>query len=100
MNNYQFLEVEEIEAVYLGSSANRYKRASEMIAPKSIRDICTILGDTANKKYPIFRTPRPTDQSQTLVTAMFNILEKKMDIYLKNPNEIKVPSFSLPMNII
>lgn len=100
VNNYQFLEVEEIEAVYLGSSANRYKRASEMTAPKSIRDICTILGDTANKKYPIFRTSRPTDQSQTLVTAMFNILENKMDIYLKNPKEIKVPSFSLPMNII
>ena len=100
VNNYQFLEVEEIEAVRVGSSANRYKRSLEMLTPKSIKDICTILGDTENNKYPIFRTPRSTDQSQTLVTAMFNILENKMDVYLKNPKEIKSPSFYLPMDII
>lgn len=100
VNAYQFIQVEEIDAVRLGSTANRYKRAIEMPAPKSIRDLCTILGDTANENYPIFRSPRPTDRSQTLATAVFNILENKMDIYLKNPKESKVPSFYLPLNII
>lgn len=100
VNAYQFLQVDEIDPVHLGSSANRYKRICEMPTPKNVQDVCRILGDTANEKYPIFRSPRPTDRSQTLATAVFNILENKLDIYLENPKESKVPSFYLPLDIV
>ncbi|XP_029648422.1 uncharacterized protein LOC115222216 [Octopus sinensis] len=100
VNTYQHLNIEELPAVAYGSSAHRYKHASSLPPPRSAFDICNILGDTDCKEYPIYRTPRPTDRSQTLATAVFNILENKVDIHLKNTKDDKAPAFSLPLNFI
>ncbi|CAI9736546.1 Hypothetical predicted protein [Octopus vulgaris] len=100
VNFAKYLEIEEIPAVRFGSTMNRYKRATSLPPPRSVSDICNILGDTECKEYPIYRTPRPTDRSLTLSTAVFNILENKVDIHLNNTKDDKTPAFTLPLNML
>ncbi|GAB1605323.1 uncharacterized protein LOC115222365 [Argonauta hians] len=100
VNATKYLKFEEIAAVRCGSTMNRYKRATSLPAPRSHDDVLNILGDTDCKEYPIYRTPRPTDKSLTLATAVFNILENKLDVHLKNTKNDKTPSFTLPLNML
>ena len=55
------------------SSEHRLARVRELPPPTDARDITTILGDTEDKKYPIYRTATPPDTAVTLATGRFII---------------------------
>ena len=51
------------------SSVHRQQRVKEMPSPKTAGDLRSILGDTKDKEYPIFRTATPPDSAETLATG-------------------------------
>ena len=53
------------------SSEHRLARVRDLPPPTDARDIATILGDTEDKKYPIYRTATPPDTAVTLSTGGF-----------------------------
>ena len=64
----------------------RGKRCGELPAPRDMDGTRCILGDTENKKFPIYRgivETKPT--SKTVCTALFNITERKAYVYRDNP---------------
>ena len=54
-------------------------------APQSREDILTILGDTEDPKYPIWRSG--TDDIYTLCTAFFDLQAETVEIFFDNPKE-------------
>ena len=51
------------------SSDHRLARVKQLPAPTNSTDILSILGDTADKQYPIFRTATPPDTAATITTG-------------------------------
>ncbi|OWF42295.1 uncharacterized protein LOC110461356 [Mizuhopecten yessoensis] len=94
-NNYKHLHVVEIDN--LASSEARMKRILEFKAPSTGHEMKMILGDTKNDKYPIFRTPSATDSGETVVTALFDLKDRKVDVYMDNVKFAPSPFFSLPL---
>jgi hypothetical protein len=82
----------------LRSSKARLHRAEELPAPRTMSDIRIILGDTQHEQYPIYRTPRPTDTGATVSTSVFDLINRRMDVYVGNVRESQPPllSMSLP----
>lgn len=96
-NMYKHLDVNELDVVASGSAGGRFRRSKDLSVPTSIQDVKDILGDTENKEYPIFRTPRPTDSAETVTTAIFDLLRKEVDIYFENTKFCDKPLFTLPL---
>lgn len=69
----------------LRSSVARTKRADELPAPRNLDDALRVMGDTQNTEYPIFRSPRPTDRSETVNTVVFNVKARQVLFYQDNP---------------
>ncbi|KAL3854887.1 hypothetical protein ACJMK2_014123 [Sinanodonta woodiana] len=93
-----FCHLEGVEQRYnVPCTFARAKRVSDMIPPRTVRDVKVILGDSKDTKYPIFRTPRYTDQALTVCTVFFDILQKTMEIYTRIPNTDNPPLLKLPM---
>ena len=51
------------------SSEHRLERVRQLPPPKDATDIRSILGDTEDKEYPIFRTGSPPETMATLATG-------------------------------
>lgn len=54
------------------SSKGRLARFSELPAPETIEDVIKVLEDETDEKYPIFRTPRPTDRNGTVAVGEYS----------------------------
>jgi len=67
------------------SSVQRLARAKQLGAPTTEQDCLTILGDTANSQYPIFRDGKAPDNAATVATASFNLVNKTVSVYQGNP---------------
>lgn len=51
------------------SSVHRLQRVRELPPPKTLKELRSILGDTQDMEYPIFRTASPPDSGETLATG-------------------------------
>ncbi|ESO98431.1 hypothetical protein LOTGIDRAFT_231453 [Lottia gigantea] len=80
------------------SSIHRQKRTKQLPIPTDITGIKNILGDTGDSLYPIYRTPRPSDDTSTVATAIFDITRCKVNVYTDNPKTSSGPvlKFTLP----
>ncbi|OWF44904.1 uncharacterized protein LOC110457730 [Mizuhopecten yessoensis] len=94
-NNYKHLQVEEMDS--LSSSVARMERILEFKAPSTVQELKIILGDTKNDKYPIYRNPSATDNGKTVATALFDLKDRKMDLYMDNTKFDLSPLFTLPL---
>ncbi|KAL3854885.1 hypothetical protein ACJMK2_014121 [Sinanodonta woodiana] len=96
-NHYQHLKGIE-ERSGLNSTFARAKRAEQIAPPRNVREVKAILGDTQISKYPIFRRPCTTDDSTTVYTGVFDILQETVEVYAENPNSC-APLFKLPLTL-
>lgn len=76
-------------------SCARHSTAIHHDTPKSVKDVCRILGDQSNSEGPIYRQNVPTDKSATLATGLFDLKSKLLHVFDKNPNQSD-PCFSIP----
>lgn len=77
-----------VEQVISPSSRARAQRAKGILEnnpPADIAGIQSILGDTADKRYPIYRTATPPDKDATLCTALFDLDARRLRIYTGHP---------------
>jgi hypothetical protein len=82
-NQYDYLKVEEH---YDPSSQHRAKRYEAMAPVRSESDIYTILGDTQDQDYPIYREGNPPDTDvKTVATAVFDLTARTLLVYTSNP---------------
>lgn len=64
--------------------------------PRSRDDILTILGDTKDTAYPIWRSG--SDNEFTLCTAFFDLQKENVEVFFSNPKlGLKSNSLSLPL---
>ena len=88
LNFYKHVKTEELPSTE-GTLA-RGKRCNELPPPRNAGDITRILGDTENKKWPIYRGQvEKKCTAKTVCTALFDITEKKLHTYLDNPKNNK-----------
>ncbi|KAI8488227.1 hypothetical protein Bbelb_340760 [Branchiostoma belcheri] len=80
------------------SSHHRKARAVEMAAPRTKQDVLAVLGDTKDPEYPIFRSGTGKDKGYTLSTAVFDLQEGVLEVYIGNPTVVTEPAlqFYLP----
>lgn len=76
-------------------SCARHFTALHQDTPKSVKDVCRILGDTSNSDGPIYRQVVPTEKTATIATGLFDLKSKLMHVFDKNPN-LSDPCFSIP----
>lgn len=75
------------------SSEHRLERVRQLPPPKDAIDIRSILGDTEDKEYPIFRTGSPPDTGvATLATAVFDLVKCTLHVYRGNPSGSAQPT--------
>jgi hypothetical protein len=67
------------------STIHRAARANQMAAPRNEKDILMILGDQGDRQYPIYRDGQPPDSGVTEVSALFNLRQKLVTLWLYNP---------------
>ncbi|XP_074655713.1 beta-alanyl-dopamine/carcinine hydrolase-like, partial [Tubulanus polymorphus] len=98
-NMYDHYQIEQ-NPKSITSSQHRKARAFRLPVPRSDDDARVILGDTLDRKYPIYRTPRPTDPGCTVATGEFDLTNCKLSIYKSNPKTTKIPlvQIEIPCN--
>ena len=91
-NSYKHIVTEEQDV--LNDTLARGKRCDEMPPPRDEADVRGILGDQENERYPIFKehVEGNTSGSKTVCSAVFNIMDKNLHLYLDNPK--KNPPFA------
>lgn len=72
--SYERLDPNQIQTKLL-SSTHRKLKIKEHGNPNSTIDLLNIASDDSNLEYPIYRTPRKTDLSQTVATGWFLIIK-------------------------
>lgn len=84
-NFYKHIRTDEIPL--LDDTIARGKRCDEMPPPRDEADVRRILGDQGNKSWPIYKEyiEGQTSGSKTVCTAVFNILDRNLHVYLDNP---------------
>jgi len=93
-NHYERLDNVIIQQKALESTYSRWKRGQELGEISTINDAMTLLGDTQNALFPIFRVPNKIDlNSVTLCTVHINFLTLQLFIYQQNPKENNEPAF-------
>jgi len=79
------------------SSEARLDRFNEMEGEISMESgVRGFLGDTANAKYPVYRTG-DGDDTVTLATGVFDLTQKQVAIYVGNP-KTALPLYVLPFH--
>jgi len=81
-NQYRRLKISQFPDP---SSDHRLARINELPSPKMSADVCSILGDTKDKQYPIYRNSSPPDDSSTLATMVTDFRMNSISVYLGNP---------------
>lgn len=56
-----------------------------------------IASDTCDIEFPIFRIPSMSDGAMTVATAVFDLNEKTMSVYVCKPSITYKPLFKLQM---
>jgi predicted choloylglycine hydrolase len=85
-NHYQ--ELTDADQVIHPSSQARVEQAEALMQQDLPRDdvgILTILGDTSNPTYSIYRTATPPDDSATICTALFDLDARQLRIFTDHP---------------
>lgn len=85
-NHYQ--DLTNVEQIIVPSSRARVERAGVLMEthpPVDRSGVLAILGDQANREYPIRRTATPPDQGETYCTALFDLDARKLLIYTDHP---------------
>lgn len=98
-NIFQRIDIEQLPEK-MTSSFHREARASELPEPVDPAGLLLVLGDEANKEYPIYRTATPPDTGYTLCTAMIDLERNLMTVYVKNPYTEPHARYTVPMEII
>ncbi|XP_008793986.2 acyl-coenzyme A:6-aminopenicillanic-acid-acyltransferase 40 kDa form-like [Phoenix dactylifera] len=88
-NMYLHLQVQQVQDE---NSISRHNRAAQLSADSKAK-VLSILGDSVDKKYPIYMTG-PT--LYTLCTALIDLDEQTITIYEGNP-EKEIVSYALPL---
>ena len=98
-NHYKHVENAKESSGLEGSKA-REETASRMPVPTKLQDVCSILGDTSSPVEPIHRLPGRSfnrkSATTTIASAVFDMQESLLHVYLNNPKHSKSPSLTLP----
>ncbi|XP_045205518.2 uncharacterized protein LOC123557848 [Mercenaria mercenaria] len=97
-NYYKHVKDAE-ESPGLDGTKAREATASQMSVPTCLQDVCNILGDTSSTIEPIYRTPGISFKIihvATIASAVFDMNESVLRVYLTNPKTAKRPCLSLP----
>jgi len=81
-NMYRHLNISQYDDP---STDHRQARADQLPIPANETGIFCILGDTEDKEYPIYRDAAPPDCCSTVSTALFDLDNRRMSMYLSNP---------------
>jgi hypothetical protein len=82
------------------SSRARLARARALCQatpPASAAHVLALLGDQANRDYPIYRRATPPDQSATLCSALFDLDARRLHIYTRGPGQEPETELSLDL---
>ncbi|XP_002731371.2 beta-alanyl-dopamine/carcinine hydrolase-like [Saccoglossus kowalevskii] len=79
------------------STQHRSARAAKLAVPADLTGIYNILGDTADPDYPIFRNGKKKDGAATVSTAIFDLVNGTLSIYLDNPKMSQGPVIVLQL---
>lgn len=95
-NQYLRLNVSHFEDP---SSDHRLARVQQLPTPQTPQQVLDILGDTADKAYPIYRTGVAPDlDADTMASALFDLDAARVDVYvLQNPKNASAPLMRLPI---
>jgi hypothetical protein len=67
--------------------------------PTDVRHVLALLGDQANREYPIFRDATPPDKDATLCSALYNLDDRELQIYWSHPVREPGENIKLPLLI-
>lgn len=96
-NVYQHLSNSKQFSSLLRRPLARSSRAKELLPCVGERDVLRVLGDTQSEdEFFIFRRASSSDAGDTAATALFDIKDKRLDVYLDNPKN-GLPLISLPI---
>eukprot|EP00759_Apiculatamorpha_spiralis_P049878 PhF_6_TR44503/c0_g1_i1/m.68545 len=84
-NVYRLLMTKCVENL---SSLHRDKVLQSYPAPNASIDIRTMLGDTSDPMYPIYRTASGVDTALTLSTVVYDYVKSAVMIFVGNPRDL------------
>lgn len=84
-NMFSHADMADIPQAVGPSTAARYARAQELMPVLTEDNVRSLLGDTKNASYPIYRTGKAPDTGATLVTAVFDLAARTVALYNSNP---------------
>ncbi|XP_065180844.1 beta-alanyl-dopamine/carcinine hydrolase-like [Sycon ciliatum] len=76
------------------SSMRRTAALYSLDGPTDVNSTLRILGDTADKEYPIYRRGHPPDEVYTIATAVYDLLRGVVDIYTTQPLPGATPAYT------
>jgi len=88
VNMYRHLDVSQTPD---NSSIHRMERIDQLFPMQNVTDIQFLLGDTKDPLYPIYRNSNPPDCCSTLSTAIFDLDQQIVSIYVTNPKLTTTP---------
>jgi len=93
-NMYKILTLNQIPDI---STVHRQSRCNQLPIPASVEDVRSILGDTQDTDYPIYRVATTTDPEDTVVTAIFDITNLVVYVWDDNP-KLNSPGLQLKLS--
>jgi len=81
-NMYKHLNVDQYSDE---SSIHRDHRINELPTVQGAQDILTVLGDTQDPQYPIYRNSSPPDCCSTCSSILFDLDAQLASIFISNP---------------
>ncbi|XP_071091493.1 beta-alanyl-dopamine/carcinine hydrolase-like [Haliotis cracherodii] len=89
-NMYEHTNVTQIPKDIV-SSQHRKARANQLPPPADVVGVTVILGDQGDSQYPIYRTPRPSDEEATIATGIFVLDSCVLLLFKSNPRTTARP---------
>eukprot|EP00727_Mastigamoeba_balamuthi_P013614 m51a1_g8876 hypothetical protein (428) ;mRNA; f:624743-626561 len=85
VNMYNRLNGSSFPQVVGKSAQHRAARFRQFAAPWGARDVAAMLGDQGDREYPIYRDARAPDTGVTVATALFDLGEGSVMLYVDSP---------------
>ena len=83
-------------AAAAASSRHRMARMGELSPAASTAALEAVISDTADRDYPIHRTPRPTDPAQTLNSVLFDVAAERISVWAETaPTAADKPALTI-----
>ncbi|XP_067651847.1 beta-alanyl-dopamine/carcinine hydrolase-like [Haliotis asinina] len=100
-NMYEHTNISQIPKDIV-SSQHRKARANQLPPPADVSGVTFILGDQGDSQYPIYRTPRPSDEEATIATGIFVLDSCVLMVFKSNPRTTTRPitTINLPHGIM